>query len=313
MKQQIDKINSLSHLTPTPPLRGQGIRGASPAWLIGRRIALGYTLNAGIALRSHSLQFKFEGELLNKAKKGKQSHKQKFSAANLLFECDGISKSQALTGRLSNLVCSFLVPLLQSHLIEVQGHIAYDIGPLGTFQDLPLSLQIIVRSEFFQLRRHGEQDSTESSDAETINSVSGSGSSSVVRSDHLHCIQAANDLLLWLAEGEAALITSRSAEKERKLKESENLSSSAEGGEEEGGDTSSITTSVDENAFEDLVSSTEGTFLSFTSLPHSTHPLRQPASMDGRVEMKRFRISDSCLVSLPLFSSRGINCSLSNG
>lgn len=61
------------------------------AWLIGRRIAFGYTLNSGIALRSHCLSFKFEGQLLEKSKKqffsSKLKQKQKFSAANLLFEC----------------------------------------------------------------------------------------------------------------------------------------------------------------------------------------------------------------------------------
>ena len=65
--------------------------GTTMAWLIGRRIAFGYTLNPGIAVRSHSLSFKFEGQLLEKSKKqffsSKLKQKQKFSAANLLFEC----------------------------------------------------------------------------------------------------------------------------------------------------------------------------------------------------------------------------------
>lgn len=58
------------------------------AWLIGRRIALGYTLNSGIALRNHSLRFKFEGQLLEKSKSSflRSKTKEKFSASNLLFE-----------------------------------------------------------------------------------------------------------------------------------------------------------------------------------------------------------------------------------
>jgi hypothetical protein len=70
------------------------------AWLIGRRIAFGYTLNSGIALRLHALHFKFEGQLLEKSKKqffsSKLKQKQKFSAANLLFECRTASKVRSL-------------------------------------------------------------------------------------------------------------------------------------------------------------------------------------------------------------------------
>jgi hypothetical protein len=70
--------------------------GRKTAWLIGRRIAYGYTLNSGNALRAHSLHFKFEGQLLEKSKKqffsSKLKQKQKFSAANLLFECGQTSR-----------------------------------------------------------------------------------------------------------------------------------------------------------------------------------------------------------------------------
>jgi hypothetical protein len=284
------KTKSISHLTAMSSIPREVVtsnrKTEKAAWLIGRRITLGYTLNAGIALRNHYLQFKFEGELLDKQKKTTKvkQQKQKFSAANLLFESGGIAKAQALTGRLSNLLCSFLVPLLQSNLIELQGHIAYDIGPLGTFQDVPLSLQIIVRSEFFELRRHGDQDLTPNSN----NPESASHPSSAVTSEYLKCVEAANELLLWLAEGETALIASRSADKDQKDKETEDLSSQVEVIEDEGPQSSSSVVDLEDNKqadeFEQLITTAAGR--AFTSIDF-TCPLRQPAIMDGCVEMKR--------------------------
>jgi hypothetical protein len=94
------------------------------------------------------------------------------------------------------------------------------LGSIGTFQDVPLSLQIVVRSAFFELHRHGEHldcDSEDAGDVVAARSMS---------AEHLKNVEAASDLLLWLSEGETALVASRTAEKERKNKESESKSSS---------------------------------------------------------------------------------------
>ena len=82
MRQAIQKMNQLQE--------------SSHYWLLGRRIALGYTLNSGVGLRNQCLYFRYEGQLLEKNKSqsisitsrdsGNKRNK-KFAAANLLFEC----------------------------------------------------------------------------------------------------------------------------------------------------------------------------------------------------------------------------------
>jgi len=173
------------------------------SWLIGRRVTLGYTLNSGVALRQSPLSFKFEGSLLNAGKpqtasnffQVKTKKKTKFSAASLLFECSsGSGGGNTIKGRLSNLICSFLVPLIREDLVVVQGHVAYDIGQVGVFQDLPVSLQIVVRPRFFSsLQVEGKVNDTKTSS---------------------QCVQAASDMLIWLTEGESALIASRDCDRE---------------------------------------------------------------------------------------------------
>jgi hypothetical protein len=100
----------------------------NPVWLVGRRVTLGYTLNAGFALRKTPLRLRFEGvlaqktsasatvpgssESVSKAISGVASNKkkQKFSAANLMFECEPYpttrpEEGSIIRGRLSNLIC----------------------------------------------------------------------------------------------------------------------------------------------------------------------------------------------------------------
>ena len=76
-----------------------------------------------------------------------------------------------------------------------------DAGSIGTFQDIPLSLQIVVRREFLDLtaclNSYGSEGKNGSSCMGTPFPYSGSaeGDSSVQK-----CAQAANDLLIWLTE-----------------------------------------------------------------------------------------------------------------
>ena len=56
-----------------------------------------------------------------------------------------------INGRLPNILCDFLVPLLREKLIEIIGHISYDIGEVGIFVDVPINLHIIVSSKFLNL------------------------------------------------------------------------------------------------------------------------------------------------------------------
>lgn len=95
------------HATLPVPVRSSY---SSYAWLLGRRVTMGYTLNAGYALRQTPLRLRREGVLAQHhtvpgAVQNMQSRKKlKFSAANLLFECEQ-QGSQLLHGRLPNLIC----------------------------------------------------------------------------------------------------------------------------------------------------------------------------------------------------------------
>ena len=56
-----------------------------------------------------------------------------------------------ISGRLPNLLCDFFLPLINANLIEIRGHIAYDIGAVGIFVDVPISLHILVSKQFLML------------------------------------------------------------------------------------------------------------------------------------------------------------------
>jgi hypothetical protein len=145
-----------SHPDPSPPVLPPGRSSSVPSaptpcgysspltpdathtWLLGRRVTLGYTLNAGFALRRTPLQLRFEGVLAHhqsvlegrtskhassesassqqalfggpsSAGVGGSSKKKKlnFSAANLMFECgeEEGGERRVIRGRLSNLIC----------------------------------------------------------------------------------------------------------------------------------------------------------------------------------------------------------------
>jgi hypothetical protein len=145
------------------------------------------------------------------------------------------------------------------------------LGSIGTFQDVPLSLQIVVRSEFFQLNRHGENLESGNEDSQMVGSTS---------AEHLKNVEAANDLLLWLSGGEAALIASRAAEKERKDKDTQIEESPTKAPvDSEDGDL--------DHGTKEILSSLDH-IISPTSLElNVTASLQQPPAMSGRIELKR--------------------------
>lgn len=94
----------------------------------------------------------------NSLQKNVNSRRDRFSGGKLMFSTyfndslGEISKLQKnVNGRLPNILCDFLVPLMTAGLIEIQGHIAYDIGSAGVFVDVPLSLHIMISPDFLSL------------------------------------------------------------------------------------------------------------------------------------------------------------------
>ena len=88
----------------------------------------------------------------------------------------------------------------------------YVLGSLGVFQDIPLSLQILVKAEFFQLSTETKFDADLFDEEELNNEIL----------ENLKRVTAANELLLWLSGGENALNSSRNTEHTHKLKQTEN-------------------------------------------------------------------------------------------
>ena len=91
----------------------------------------------------HQQASRKENSITNVNNKQKQHKNNKFIAAELLFRCGPSGHvEKGVKGRLPNWLCAFLLPLLRAGLIVVKGHIAYDIGHLAVFQDVPLSIQV---------------------------------------------------------------------------------------------------------------------------------------------------------------------------
>jgi hypothetical protein len=225
-------------------------------FLIGRRTVTAYNLSSAYLLRVQQLRFMLEGHGAGgkgKGGKGSQSSsssssgggsnasggffaqratKEKFSGGKLLFETYYDKVSQIASqlpmtntrGRLPNILCDFIVPLLQEDLIELKGHVLFDIGKLGTFQDLPLSVHVYATPKLVQLcaPRTKTADSSvggvdAQSSAATLMNQFGYGHAAMSKEAMATLAEHINSLLVWLADGEEAIrqsMLSREAEKQ---------------------------------------------------------------------------------------------------
>lgn len=181
---------------------------------------MAYTLSSGYLTRNQSICFKLEGSrgatkpvskvtTLMKStpayfQRGKSYSKDKFSGGKLFFETfyDGPMDSSSrekhsnIRGRLPNILCDVLLPLLRAKVVDLRGHVAYDLGSTSTFHDVPISLHILVNEAFFRLSNGFDESDT---------------SYGIIA-----LIEAANDLLIWLTDGDAALVTSRQSRSDAK-------------------------------------------------------------------------------------------------
>ena len=165
----------------------------------------------------------------NSLQKNVNSRRDRFSGGKLMFSTyfneslGEINKLQKnVNGRLPNILCDFLVPLMTAGLIDIQGHIAYDIGSAGVFVDVPLSLHVMISPDFLSLSDENSEYNISAAAAlgskgatsfEYANSSSQSQSQSqgVKGADQVKAMQRnkaaedarkelvahANDLLLW--------------------------------------------------------------------------------------------------------------------
>ena len=152
-------------------------------YFLGRRSVFGYTLCSGYILRNQIVSLELGGKnnlsekkeilsnnendmkkkklnVFNNLQKNAIKNKDRFSAGKLMFRTvidnkdvqDGNNKLlKNISGRLSNFLCDFFLPLINANLIVLKGHIAYDIGAVGTFVDVPISLHILVSKKFLML------------------------------------------------------------------------------------------------------------------------------------------------------------------
>jgi hypothetical protein len=96
---------------------------------VGRRVVTAYSITRGTVFANEEATFKLEGDrdALLKKRKVANKHKHRGSGAQLLF------RTRNLSGRLPDRVCSFLVPLIRSKAVTVQGRIEFEQA-VGVFQ-----------------------------------------------------------------------------------------------------------------------------------------------------------------------------------
>lgn len=203
---------------PKSPLKTQSM--GDRKYLLGRRTVYGHATTEGNARRCQHILLslgKSAQELLQQSMKGASSGKKKgrgastglkhdkHSAGRLLFSTyipspsdrgDMSMKNGDFRGRLPKLLCDIFVPLLTANLVEVKGHILYDIGHRNVFSDyeVPLSLFIIIDDRFLELTQEN----------------------SAINRKYGTLVESANDLLLWLQEGEGALATLKAQQAKEK-------------------------------------------------------------------------------------------------
>ena len=199
-------------------------KAESTHYFIGRRLVYGYTLSSGYAQREQCLKFQLDTggyqkkqrfsqfssvaakEAATAASSSSKSSSStnssvkkidKHQASQLLFETyqpsdEASGGKRNFRGRLPNLHCEFLVPLLLEDLIVMRAHVSYDLGAVSLMQDVPLSLQIFISQRMLDLTEIG----------------------TVENRRYAHLVEPANDLLLWLHEGDDAVAAVR---KQRKV------------------------------------------------------------------------------------------------
>lgn len=175
-------------------------------FLLGRRNVLAYTLSSGYLLRDQGVTLELGGQqnrkesqnsnsdinskefsrnqkeskksssaaaYYNNLQKNGNKGKDRFSGGKLMFStcysepCETRNKMQKnVNGRLPNFVCDFVVPLMTAGLIYVEGHVAFDVGCVGVFVDVCLSLHVMVSERFLSFTEETSYP---------VNSVTGGG------------------------------------------------------------------------------------------------------------------------------------------
>ena len=121
----------------------------------------------------------------NALQKNGNKGKDRFSGGKMMFSTFFMEPSGAenkmqknVNGRLPNFLCDFLVPLMSAGLIDVKGHVAFDVGCVGVFVDVCLSLHVMVSERFLSFSEESPVSTgNNSNSASTSSSSSSSGSS----------------------------------------------------------------------------------------------------------------------------------------
>lgn len=172
--------------------------------LVGRRLVDAYAISGGTLERQQLIKFTVEGKKINKlgaaspfssslslfkdeSSAKKTARKKKvFTGGRIFFDTINTSRSgtsdSCARGRIDNNLCDFLLPLLECDLIVLSGHIAYDCGKARTMVTIPISMHVMVSDEFLELSQECEDKTV---------------------------LEAANDLMIWITEGDQALAQSR--------------------------------------------------------------------------------------------------------
>lgn len=98
------------------------------------------------------------------------------------------------------------MPLLRKGFIAVKGHVAYDIGDIGTFQDVPLSVHIYVLDPLIEYCR-----SDQMKEDKILGSAVGEENYQKVDEVNTEVSSALNDLFFWLRDGELEFLAQKSA------------------------------------------------------------------------------------------------------
>ena len=248
----------------------------SPGQLVGRRLVYGYTLNKGRAERLHRLRFAIEDKTAQSSALSFSSTSSSvktptYSASQLLFTTDG-----GIRGRLPNCLCESLVPLLRAGTVRVEAHVAFDVGELGTFVDLPLSLFLFLQPTFFELMAGVGKEGAPSAWGGKANKGG----------EPLQVL--GNDLLLWLAEGDGALMSARERRRGGRDKHSEMSGSSSSSS----GSADMAEDEVEEGAVE--VSSSMQALVDQAVVRSADLPVAlQPRGLDG-VTLRKYQLQALC-------------------
>lgn len=122
-------------------------------FFLGKRVTSCYSLSSGYLVRCQNIKISLE----ESSRTSFANKSNKFSGGKIMVETyvdnkfnESCSNARNIRCRLPNKLCHIMLPLLRLKLIDVRGHIWFDVGQISTFTDFYAMIYIFIRRDLLE-------------------------------------------------------------------------------------------------------------------------------------------------------------------